>query len=339
MTGPNDDAFAPLLTNSLDSDLCTVLNSYYHFAISSPEDKSFTLLGRFLVTTIGIKKASSSVQHESVSIWVQDQLTLKQHEFTIERVPSVESNPKTRLISFCQSPFSNSIIESIKNTLTGRTVRTADLEEVVALLPLTNTDDPRASSPHPSTPSKSFIDTLTSTIARAMSAVRIASDSVSPPKLARDSISGHSSGTLNPNSCIHRFNPVGLSLFDILLLGYVVHTQAPMYGLFDNQCYLFSSVIFDSIVQLFSLPRVGYTLDPSLSPSTSGPVPAPTLELWLPRNANLILVPDEVLDSDEAGRWCHMLIVDPHVKSTIVGIVISIFREERASYMQKLRMV
>jgi hypothetical protein len=101
----------------------------------------------------------------------------------------------------------------------------------------------------------------------------------------------------------------------------VVHDYAPIYGLFDNQCYMFARVVFDVVVQLFSLPSS--TLEPD-----SRPVPAPSQEVDTPKNANVVVVPSP----DQTGRWAGLLVLDPIVKSTIVSIVIERFKVERPLY-------
>jgi hypothetical protein len=369
MPGPNEDAFATLLSPSLlspslRSNLHIIVDSYFRFSTFA-NDVSFTLLERFSVKKIGLKKASTTIQHESICIWAEDSATSKKHEFIVERVPSdvSESNPRLGLAAFFDSPFHETILESIKkvsSSFAGRleiapTAPTA--EEVFALLPLADSDEEVAALdfPHPYIPStgsnlsRSFLDTFTSTLARGMATSRSASRSISAQRLAQDQISGYAPGTLNPESCIFDIDPIGLSLFDIILLAQVVHDQAPLYGLFDNQCYLFASVIFDSVIQLYTVPAFTPRPNPSSLYTSSQPlpIPAPSVKASVPRNANLIIVPDQLLHNNnlgeetetrnlnEAARWCHLLIVDPLVKLTIVGIVISKFREERAYYMRK----
>jgi hypothetical protein len=111
---------------------------------------------------------------------------------------------------------------------------------------------------------------------------------------------------------------VGLTVFDVVLIAKIVHDFAPMYGLFDNQCYMFARVIFDVIVQLFSFRKDDHSI----------PVPAPTLELNPPPNANVIVVPSP----DQAGRWAGLLIVNPIVRQTIVNIVVARYNRERPLY-------
>jgi hypothetical protein len=124
---------------------------------------------------------------------------------------------------------------------------------------------------------------------------------------------------LSWKECIITFNPVGLFLFDVLLIAKIVHDYAPLYGLFNNQCYMFARVVFDVIVQRFSI---------NTSANTPTTVPAPSREANLPTNANLIVVPTP----DRAGRWSGLLILDPMVRATIVSIVIARYDEERPLY-------
>jgi hypothetical protein len=151
------------------------------------------------------------------------------------------------------------------------------------------------------------------TLAQAMATACTASHSISPQSLAQDSIRGCPQGSLS-HDCIISFEPVGLYIFDVILIAKIVHDYAPMYGLFDNQCYMFARVIFDAIVQLFSY-RNGH----------DAPVPAPSREVDLPQNANVVVVPSP----DQAGRWAGLLIVDPTIRETIVRIVVDWYRTER----------
>jgi hypothetical protein len=164
-------------------------------------------------------------------------------------------------------------------------------------------------------------DRITVTLAQAMATARNASQSISPQSLAQDSIRGFPQGSLSRDNCIITFKPVGLFAFDVLLIAKIVHDYAPMYGLFDNQCYMFARVIFDVIVQLFSFR------DSPLD-SIPTPIPAPSEEVDLPPNANVIVVPSP----DQAGRWAGLLIVDPIVRSTIVSLVVARYKIERPLY-------
>ena len=131
----------------------------------------------------------------------------------------------------------------------------ADMEpEVVTLLPLesTNDSDCNKSSYSPQTP-LSLLDTFTLNLARGMGSACTISQSISPQSMADDSISGCPTGSLDPGGCIRRFSPNNLSLFEVVLLAQVVNNYAPIYGQFDNMCYMFASVIFDAVVQVYTI--------------------------------------------------------------------------------------
>jgi len=146
---------------------------------------------------------------------------------------------------------------------------------------------------------------------------RNASQSISPPALAQDLMRGFPPGSLLQKDCIITFKPVGLTLLDVILIAKIMHDYAPLYGLFDNQCYMFAQVIFDVIVQRFSISTTANTA-----------VPAPSQEVNLPTNTNLIVIPLP----DRAGRWSGLLILDPIVRATIVSIVIARYDEDRPMY-------
>ena len=113
------------------------------------------------------------------------------------------------------------------------------------------------------------------------------SQSVKPQSLAEDTILGCPLDALMGDEMIQRFKPIKLSLFDVALLAKVVHNYAPIYGLFDNQCYMFSSVMFNAIVQLYSLPNSTFNSNHQASSASSGSIPAPLLEVGTPSNGNL----------------------------------------------------
>lgn len=71
----------------------------------------------------------------------------------------------------------------------------------------------------------------------------------------------------------------------------------------------------------------------TLPPASTIPVPAPTPETGAPPNANVVDLPAA---SDQAGRWSGILIVDPIVKKTVVGIVISKFKVQFQHYINKV---
>ena len=323
------DLFATLLSPTMRNDIRSFVDRHLQSALLSQE-RRFSLQSRFCVTLIGLKKARMPDEHESLAIWVYDKYKLSHHEFVMECVPAPGLSYASQFSIFCSFPRSDEVLNSL--TMALRNMRTTTSDSV-PLLPLTKDPMPptvssslRANTPcHTALP---FIDIVTSSLVEAVAEARLGSQSIPPGSLTGDTISGRPPQTLMVEDCIRRFNPVGLSLFDIALLGKVLHEYAPMYGLFENHCYMFASVMFDAIVQLRSLPRS--TLDPAASTST--PVPAPTPEVGPPKNANYVVLPD----CRKAGRWYNLLILDPIVKTTIVSIVINEFEKRREVYMREL---
>ena len=197
--------------------------------------------------------------------------------------------------------------------------------EAIPLLPLSN-DDPKDPSdmPHPNTPKTTLFDSFTTTLVGAFALARLGSNSFSPQCLAFDSISDVPTDSLKAEQCICHIHPRNLSLLDVVLLVQVVHHYAPIYGLFQNQCYIFASVIFDTIVQIYSIPAVTFGTDYS-----STAVPAPTPENGVPDNANMIFLPTP----DQVGRWYGLLIINPFVKLSIISVVCRLYMAERKGLM------
>lgn len=356
MAGPDNDPFASLLSPSLRNDIASFVSSFYYFA-KSTRTPEYSLQNRFVVTLVGLNKAGFPAQHESIAIWVLDKRTLRNHEFVIERGPSKHSYT-SRFSIFSQFPSSQTVFESIQRAIQNmRSLTTQEVEsltatmltetEMIPLLPLAFDSVPAAANTPPSdTPptTSSFTDILTTNLAKVFAMGRTASQTISPQSNADDFISGRAEGTLNPRTCIRLFKPVELSLFDVVLLGRVVHEYAPTYGLFDNQCYMFSCVIFDAIVKKYSLPSGACDLDNPLPFTSSTPVPSPTPEVGAPNNANIIFVPRPADDASgkfapipaEDGRWSGLLIIDPIVKQAIVNVVTSQFTLLRTTYFDKL---
>lgn len=339
MAGPDSDIFTSLISSNVRCTVSLFVNSHFKFSQSSKQP----LNSRFSVTGVGLNKAGKRVQHESLAVWVSDKDTDIKYLFIIERQPSAHSRA-ARFSNFSSFAPSKHVIESIQKAISHMrtvtaTVLVSDSEsstsidaELVPLIPISSgpTSGPDAPNPPQTfTSPKPLIDSLTTALAGAVAATSNISRSISPQSLADDSISGCPLEDLRPDETIRKFEPVELFLFDVALLAKVVHDYAPMYGLFENQCYMFASVMFDAIVQLYSLPASA--INPAASSSTSpAGVPAPTCEIGTPKNANILIVPTP----DQSGRWSGLLIVDPIVKWTIVEIVISRFREEKKSYME-----
>lgn len=332
MPGPDDDPFSTLLSTSVRSDIAFYVDSFYRSALASDEPL-FSFQSRFIVSFVGIHKAETSAQHESLPIQVTDITSGKTYGFNLERTPSTLSY-MDRFTAFSTFDESLEVLQSIKSAIidmqsipteVSKYFFAADLDsEAIPLLPLSNTPSEALTntpSPIPLTETfqMSLMDQVTSTLARTVAVARAGSRSISPQSLAVDSISGFPGGTLRTEKCIRKFTPVNLSLFDVALLAKVVHDYAPIYGIFDNQCYMFACVMFDAIVKLSS-------------PDSSTPVFSTSNGEV--KNENIVFVPNPG-NPDQAGRWSGILIVDPRVKSAIVSVVVSRFHLERESYMAK----
>ncbi len=180
-----------------------------------------------------------------------------------------------------------------------------------------------------------LVDQISSTLAGA--AVSASSQSLSS-NLACDQITG--ARDLDPAECIKRFKPQGLSLFDLVLLALVLHEQAPFYNLFRNQCYFFAIVLFQAVVQIYSLTPSSSTSLPSgldlhhtLNPGPN-PMPIPTSVKSPPKDANLLILPLDF--HGEAGRCMGMMINDPVVLSTVVAIVMGKFKTRLLAYIDEV---
>jgi len=178
-------------------------------------------------------------------------------------------------------------------------------------------------------------------------AVREGSQSSSPMNFAEDLISGID--FLDEEKCIRRFHPQDLPLFDLVLLADAVHDKAPIYSLFANQCYWYANILFEIIVQLYTLSavarRLADTLDhsgPSSTPGRSATpgrsstgLPAPTLEINALENANLLILPA----LGEAGRFYGILINDPGVRQTVTRAIISDFKKRLDFYLHQVNFI
>lgn len=197
-----DDIFSTLLSSTVHNDISSFVGSYFNFALLLNQPL-FSLQACFVVTIIGLNKASLPAQHESLAIWVIDKHTLKMHKFTIERTPSDhDRNPAyypVRFSTFCKFPDSETVVESIRYAINKMTSQAAESlfvaikteTEAVALLPLTNVPYECSSTSSPSPHILiSMIDTVTSSLIKAVALTCKGSSSISPQSLATDMISG-----------------------------------------------------------------------------------------------------------------------------------------------------
>jgi hypothetical protein len=107
---------------------------------------------------------------------------------------------------------------------------------------------------------------------------------------------------------------------------------------------MFANVIFDAIVENFTLPQRSDDIDNPPPSTSSGPLPHPTIEVGAPNNANLMIVPRPTHDTSgiftpfpaDNGRWSGLLIIDPIVKQEIVKVVSTKFQSLRTTYIERL---
>jgi hypothetical protein len=116
MAGPSKDSFASILRPTLRSDITSFVSSIYASAKLTEGNGFFSLFQRLAVTTIGINKAGFPSEHESLSVWAVDKLTLEKHEYVIERGPS-KNTYASRFATFSQCPDSSSVMESIQRAI------------------------------------------------------------------------------------------------------------------------------------------------------------------------------------------------------------------------------
>ena len=356
--------FVTLFRHSTCNDTASFVNTHFHDA-KRTLDPLHNLRHRFMVRVIGVNKADTVIKHESVGVWIIDKDTGEHHTITLNRSPSGRSHAAAFKF-FSECPESQEILESIRRAIKAMhsmsvQATTSALKSLshMTLLPTDESNTESASIPllpvmedtksdtesaSTSTSQPSLGDVFASHVVRVAVAMREGSKSVSPMNFAEDIVSGID--FLDEEKCIRRFYPRDLSLFDLVLVADVVHDKAPIYSLFANQCYWFANIIFEIVVQLYILPAatrdaVG-TLDPSGPYPTPGPyaipdppsipLAAPTPEVDPPRNANHLILPA----LGEAGRWCSILINDPIVRQTVMGSIISDFKERLAYYLSEV---
>jgi hypothetical protein len=354
----NPDVFSTLLSPSLRSDTALLVETHFRFALDCTKDPLFSLQDRFKVVMVGVNKAGTIASHESLSVWVYDNVDNKDHTFVIERNPSNRTHAAA-FLCFSQCPESNVVLESIQRVLrnmkslsaqaTTETLESlstmmlptnsededADADESIPLLPVINdtlSELPNATS-QTEVPQRSLGDVISLTLVRAAAAACVASGSSIPRTLADDTIAGIDK--LNPDNCIRLFKPQDLPFFNLILLADVIHHFAPIYSLFENQCFWFANLLFEYILRYHTLPASAYAsvaTSSSVTASSTGPVPAPTPAVGTPNNADKIILPMRS-SSDEAGRWMGILISDPAIRLTVITLVKATFEQRLQYYM------
>jgi hypothetical protein len=324
--------FASLLSPSLVSDIVLFVACYVQFAMDSGAALYF-LRERFMVIEIGINKAGKIFEHESLAVWFVDKADSKNYTVVIERTPSNRLNT-----SFPSgSPEGNKILHTIREAIQNMGFTG---EDNIPLIPLSTTSsassEPVSVSTSAYVPRMTLVDQISSTLAGAAAASLPSQSSSS--NVARDQVTGASG--LDPAECIKRFKPQGLALFDLVLLALVLHEEFPFYTLFRNQCYFFANVLFQAIVQMYSLSPSSSTSLPSgldlqdtHNPGPD-PVPVPTTAKNPPKDANILILPLDF--HGNIGRCMGIMINDPIVISTVVAILMGKFKTRLRSQIDKV---
>src|SRR5437016_357546 len=154
MPGPNDDPFTTLVCPTVRGDVASYATSFYQFALCAKEPE-FSIQSRFVVPLVGINKAETSAQHESLAVWVNDTDTGSSYEFIIERAPSKHPFYDDRFTIFCKSESDGSeeVLACLKNAISG--TQSIVVESFFSTGPETDTDLPLSLPPLTDTPSVS----------------------------------------------------------------------------------------------------------------------------------------------------------------------------------------
>jgi len=108
---PSTEPFATLLRQSVRNDTASFVSTHFQDA-QRTSDPLHHLRTRFLVTLIGVNKASTIIKHESLGVWIVDKDTGRRHTFTIDRTPSSRSHAAAFKF-FSECPESEEVLNSI----------------------------------------------------------------------------------------------------------------------------------------------------------------------------------------------------------------------------------
>ena len=286
----DDDDFAPFLTQELRMNLANYVQTYFNTAKHS-DSPNHALNERHEVDNVSVNKDEDGPRHESFTASVNDEDTKDKHMFILERTAA--ANPPDPFAYCIQFPDSKQVIDAIQDALQAGALSAS----------------PSISSTNGDT--SPSVSRMAQAIHTAMYSARSSARSFAVE--AEDTISG-----VNKNrklgKTIRQYDPVGLTLFHLVLLALVVHKLAPIYSLFESQCYWFANIIFDVIVALY----------PSRTQTRPDAVSGPC-----------VLLPSDYLPQ-EFGRFCGITINDPRVVAAVVSTVESHFKESKEAYKQKV---
>ena len=314
---PEQNIESESFSSLLAPDLCTNTDAFlsvYRDGISQSDDsKRIPALTRFQVEAITVSKISQSWEHELLSAAVLDTATHQPYTFFIERNASPpRSDPQA------SSSSSTLPVELIAGT--SLPALSVDLD--IPLARLSNDTNSLGSpsspsSPSPSTSSASLLPRLQSYASQyklrekfSLSSTRAAhTSSASLNCVAEDHILGRGMRVGEIGRVARQIKPTNLSLFELGILADVIHDEAPVYSLLQNQCYWFAGTLCDAVVLLYG--------DELCSPLTDGAQLGPSC--YLPKLA---------------GRWKNMLIIEP--KSDVLARVLVKFVQRQEEEFSKV---
>ena len=315
---PGEESFSSLLVE----DLCTNTDAFltvYRDGISRSPDP-VAAMTRFQVQNITGNKGSEFTEHELLSVKVLDRKTHCVYNFYIERSASPKDSHSSDYTS--DSPISPKLASSVSASTssisaTDNNKTSAPSPEFHPLLTLDNPSGSLLPSPSPSASQSSLVSSsqypLRERLTLALTQV-MHSSSTSLDCRAEDRILGR--GMFVRNSKIFRdighvvrqISPIeDLSLFELGILVDVIHNEAPVYSLLNNQCYWFVNAICDLVVIMYG--------DKDRLSGIKGPSD------YLP---NL------------AGRWKSMRIVAPH-KESLKRMVIKFTERQDREFSEVLK--
>ena len=291
----DEDDFAPFVADDLRMNLKQYVQTYFNTAKHS-DSPDHALNERHMVDNVGVNKGETAPQHESFIATVADEDTVNRYVFILERTASSQPIQPEESFAYCaQSPDSKTVIDTIQDVL----------HTMVSGEP-PSTPDPLP----PSTNNSSNYVTFSQAIHTAMTSTCSSARSFAVED--EDTISGVNKQELGKS--VRQYDPRGLTLFHLVLLTLVVHQLAPIYSLFESQCYWFANIIFDVIVAVY----------PSKSQCRPDPVAGPR-----------ILLPSAYLPK-EFGRIFGITINDPRVVEAVISVVKSHFKNAKDTYKEKV---
>jgi hypothetical protein len=285
----DDDEFSPFLAADLHFKLKQYVQTYFNAAKHSASPNPLT---RHEVNVVGVNKIKAGPLHESFTASVNDINTTKSHALVLECTDSDRAvKPEVRFASCTQFPDSKTVVDTIQEALNDMGSQSAEPSE-----------SQPSSAPHPTL--------IARAVHKAMAAVRSSAQSFEVE--ADDTISGMKNQELG--ACVRQYEPMGLMLFQLVLIALIVHEVAPIYSLFESQCYWFANVIFDVIVSIYP------------SKTHLRPPPASSPQVFLPAD----YLPNQ------SGQFFGITINDPRVVQAVVDVVKSRFEAAKEIYEQKV---